>query len=243
MKSRSKLEEREKHFSTLLQKNREMDIQLKAKTDEFRAKTEEKEHKLQHLRRQYETTVAQMKELETQQQIVQKRAEMQAIHTQQQQIGMASELNRLQMERKREDEFKEAFRDEFEANMKLRANCEALQKQLGSALDEFRAKTEEKEHKLQHLRRHYETTVAQMKELETQQQIVQKRAEMQAIHTQQQQVGMASELNRLQMKRKREDEFKEAFRDEFEANMKLRANCEALQKQLGSALDDLDVSG
>ena len=137
MKSRSKLEEREKHFSTLLKKTREMDIQLKAKTDELKAKTEEKEHELQHLRRQYEATVAQMKELETQQQIVQKRAEMQAVHTQQQQVGLASELNRLQKERKREDEFSKAFRDEFEANKKLRANCEALQKQLGSALDDL----------------------------------------------------------------------------------------------------------
>ena len=134
MKSRSKLEEREKHFSTLLQKNREMDIQLKVKTDEFKAKTEEKEHELQHLRRQYEVTVAQMKELQTQQEIVLKRAEMQAVQTQQQQVGMASELNRLQ---KREDEFSKAFRDEFEANKKLRAVCEALQKQLGSALDDL----------------------------------------------------------------------------------------------------------
>ena len=134
MKSRSKLEEREKHFSTLLQKNRDMDIQLKAKTDEFKAKAKEKEHELQHLRRQYEAMVAQMKELQTQQQIVQKRAEMQAVQTQQQQVGMASELNRLQ---KREDEFSKAFRDEFEANKKLRAKCEALQKQLGSALDDL----------------------------------------------------------------------------------------------------------
>ena len=137
MKSRSKLEEREKYFSALLQKNREMDIQLKAKTDEFKAKAEEKEHELQHLRRQYEAMVTQMKELQTQQEIVQKRAEMQAVQTQQQRVGMASELNRLQKERKREDEFSKAFHDEFEANKKLRANCEALQKQLGSALDDL----------------------------------------------------------------------------------------------------------
>ena len=81
-----------------------------------------------------------------------------------------------------------------------------------------------------------------MRESEAKQKLMEKKKALELSQSQQQQAEIMSELSRMQKDRKREDEFSKAFREEFEAHKTMKGKCAALQNQLDSYLDTLDVS-
>lgn len=101
---------------------------------------------------------------------------------------------------------------------------------------------EEKEHQLHQLLVKNKALLAEVDELKTKQQLLQKETELQLVQAHQQQTGMATELSRMQKDRKREDEFSKAFHQEFEANKVLKVTCDELRTELDTALDSFDVS-